>query len=136
MPGRPGYHGRVSLGLTFDKLLIIGLLVLLLVGPERLPVYARRLGEWTRRAREYLGGARERIREEMGPEFDDIDWQQLDPRRYDPRRIIREALAEPAEPTASGGESGYAERQRRLREERAAGGSGPGAPAPFDSEAT
>ncbi|MGL5860798.1 MAG: hypothetical protein ACRCY9_06050, partial [Phycicoccus sp.] len=25
-------------------------------------------------------------------DFDDVDWQALDPRRYDPRRIVREAL--------------------------------------------
>ncbi len=130
----------MSFGLTFDKLVIIGLVVLLLVGPERLPGYAKRLGEWTRRARDYLGGARDRIREEMGPEFDDIDWQQLDPRRYDPRRIIREALEEPAAPTATGGESAYAERQRRLREAKDARGAGGSADqpvaAPFDSDAT
>ncbi len=121
-------------GLTFDKLLLIGVLALLLLGPERLPGYARQLGVWARRAREYLGGARDRMREEMGPEFDDIDWRQLDPRRYDPRRIIREALLEPNEsaPTA---ESPYAKRQRELRlarEERQSGN----AAAPFDSEAT
>jgi sec-independent protein translocase protein TatB len=28
----------------------------------------------------------------MGPEFDDVEWQKLDPRQYDPRRIIRDAL--------------------------------------------
>jgi sec-independent protein translocase protein TatB len=33
----------------------------------------------------------------MGPEYDDIEWKSLDPRQYDPRRIIREALLEPSE---------------------------------------
>ena len=28
----------------------------------------------------------------MGPEFDDVDWKALDPRQYDPRRIVRDAL--------------------------------------------
>ena len=28
----------------------------------------------------------------MGPEFEDINWRQFDPRQYDPRRIVREAL--------------------------------------------
>jgi len=123
----------VSFGLTFDKLLLIAVLALLLIGPDRIPQYARRLGEWARRARDYLGGARERMREEMGPEFDDIDWKQLDPRRYDPRRIIREALTEQA-PQASARESAYAQRQRRLREQREAASTD--AEAPFDPEAT
>ena len=125
----------MSLGLTFDKLLLIAVLALLLIGPERLPGYARRLGDWARRAREYLGGARARMREEIGPEFDDIDWKQLDPRQYDPRRIIREALTEPAPSTVR--ESAYAQRQRRLREQReSAAASGTPVPAPFDPDAT
>lgn len=122
----------MSFGLTFDKLLLIGVLALLLIGPERIPQYARRLGEWARRARDYLGGARERIREEMGPEFDDIDWKQLDPRQYDPRRIIREALTD--QPQASARESAYAQRQRRLREQRESASTA--TQAPFDPDAT
>lgn len=130
----PGYSGRVSFGMTFEKLLLIGLLVLLVVGPERLPRYAAKLGEWTRRFRDYLSGAKERMREEVGPEFDDIDWKQLDPRRYDPRRIIREALQEEAAPAPR--ESAYAARQRRLREQAEAAKTAGDGPAPFDDEAT
>ena len=33
----------------------------------------------------------------MGSEFDDVDWQKLDPRQYDPRRIIKEALLDDIE---------------------------------------
>lgn len=123
----------MSFGLTFDKLLLIAVLALLLIGPERIPQYTRRLGDWARRAREYLGGARERMREEMGPEFDDIDWKQLDPRQYDPRRIIREALTDQV-PQASARESAYAQRQRRLREQRESAGSA--GQTPFDPDAT
>ena len=125
----------MSFGLTFDKLLIIAVLALLLIGPERLPTYAKRLGEWARRARDYVGGARDRMREEIGPEFDEIDWKQLDPRQYDPRRIIREALTEPTAP-ASTRESAYAQRQRRLRESKAEAAADPNAVTPFDSDAT
>ena len=39
-------------------------------------------------------GASEQVRSELGPEFDDVDWRKLDPRQYDPRRIVREALAD------------------------------------------
>ena len=129
----------MSFGLTFDKLIIIGIIALVLIGPERLPRYAEQLGVWARQLREFIGGARTRLREEVGPEFDDIDWKQLDPRQYDPRRIIREALREPVAESAAGTagavatrtaparESAYAQRQRLLRE---------GRPAPFDDEAT
>ncbi len=39
-------------------------------------------------------GAGESVRRELGPEFDDVDWAKLDPRQYDPRRIVREALSD------------------------------------------
>jgi len=136
----------VSFGLTFDKLILIAVLALILIGPERLPGYAKRLGEWARQLRDWLGGARERIRDEVGPEFDDIDWKQLDPRQYDPRRIVREALAEPLTGAAGAAgaaaatgerETAYAQRQRRIAERaQARAAQEAGAPTPFDSEAT
>jgi sec-independent protein translocase protein TatB len=43
-------------------------------------------------------GASKQVRNEMGPEFDDIDWSKLDPRQYDPRRIVREALTDVWDP--------------------------------------
>ncbi len=80
------------LGLTFDKLLIIGVIAVFVLGPERLPHYAAQFARLVRGARDMASGAKERVRGEMGPEYDEIDWKKLDPRQYDPRRIIREAL--------------------------------------------
>ena len=82
-------------GLSVEKLMIIGFLAVIIVGPQRLPVYATTLGRWAKRARLLMNDARSRLSEEIGPEFDDVDWQKLDPRQYDPRRIVREALLEP-----------------------------------------
>ncbi|MBG6239381.1 sec-independent protein translocase protein TatB [Mycetocola sp. CAN_C7] len=79
-------------GLTFEKLLIIAVIAVFLLGPERLPGYAARLAQLIRSLRDMARGAKDRMRDEMGPEFDEVDWQKLDPRQYDPRRIIREAL--------------------------------------------
>lgn len=128
-------------GLTFEKLLLIGVIAVFLLGPERLPYYAGQLGKFVRSLRDFANGAKDRMREEMGPEFDEVDWRKLDPRQYDPRRIIREALADAdpfAEPApkpvvarASVAEnSAYLERRRASRPLRA------GERAPFDSEAT
>ncbi|MBN9238441.1 MAG: Sec-independent protein translocase TatB [Micrococcales bacterium 70-64] len=120
----------MSFGLTFDKLLILGIIAVFLLGPERLPYYASQLARLVKSLRTMANGARDRMREEMGPDFDDIDWKKLDPRQYDPRRIIREALLddeEPAPVVKPARESAYAQRQRFLKE---------GRPAPFDAEAT
>ncbi|MBX3194648.1 MAG: Sec-independent protein translocase TatB [Schumannella sp.] len=91
----------MSFGLTFDKLLVIGVIALFLIGPDRLPGYAAQLARLVRSLRSMADGAKDRMRDELGPEFDDVDWRKLDPRQYDPRRIIREALLEDPAPGAA-----------------------------------
>ncbi|BDI23467.1 twin-arginine translocase TatA/TatE family subunit [Herbiconiux sp. L3-i23] len=83
-------------GLTFEKLLLIGVLAVMLLGPDRLPQAASALGRMVRSLKQFADGAKTRVRDEMGPEFDEVDWKKLDPRQYDPRRIIREALTDEA----------------------------------------
>jgi sec-independent protein translocase protein TatB len=81
-------------GLTFEKLLLVAIVAAFLLGPDKLPHYAAKLGQLVKTLRGYANGAKSRMKEEMGPEFDEVDWKKLDPRQYDPRRIIREALSE------------------------------------------
>ncbi|XNQ56144.1 Sec-independent protein translocase TatB [Agrococcus sp. 1P02AA] len=89
-------------GITLDKLLIIAILAAVLIGPERLPLLAEKLGVLVRSLRDLAGGAKDRMREEMGPEFDEVDWKKLDPRQYDPRRIVMDALKDDPAPTPAG----------------------------------
>ena len=112
-------------GLTFDKLLVIGTLAVFLLGPERLPHYAAQLAKLVKSVKTMADGAKDRMREEMGPEFDDLDWKKLDPRQYDPRRIVREALFDDGSETPVT----WAEPEKP-RQSVAEG------PAPFDAEAT
>jgi sec-independent protein translocase protein TatB len=84
---------------NFDKLFVIALIAVLLLGPTRLPVYAQKLAQLVKTVRGMADTARDRMRDEMGDEFNDVDWQKLDPRQYDPRRIIRDALLD--EPTTA-----------------------------------
>lgn len=124
------------------ELLIIVVLAVLLIGPERLPGYAAQLASLVKRGKHLLQDARARVDTELGPEFKDVDWSKLDPRQYDPRRIVREALMDDDEAPAAGSAAGGA----------VAGGTAGGAaaaaatrtsdeprvavPAPFDDEAT
>jgi sec-independent protein translocase protein TatB len=112
-------------GLTFEKLLLIGVLAVFLLGPERLPRYAAGLARLVKGIRNMASGAKDRMRNEMGDDFDDVDWRKLDPRQYDPRRIIRDALKEDAAPTAAALNTPTP--LKRIE---------PGELAPFDSEAT
>lgn len=88
----------MTFGLTFEKLLLIGLIAVLIIGPERLPRAAESFSQMVRKGGEYLRATKSRMREELGPEIDDVDWRKLDPRQYDPRRIIRDALLEEPQP--------------------------------------
>ena len=83
-------------GLTFEKLLLVGVVAVLLIGPERLPHYSSLFAKFVRNIRDMANGAKERLKEEMGDDYDPDEWKKLDPRQYDPRRIIREALIEDA----------------------------------------
>ena len=74
------------------EFLISGIIAVLVIGPRRLPEYTQKFRNFVREARRMASGARETIKEESGVDLDSIDWQKLDPRQYDPRRIIREAL--------------------------------------------
>jgi sec-independent protein translocase protein TatB len=85
------------MGLGFEKLLVIGVVALFLIGPERLPGYAAKLASFVRAARRMLDDTKAKMREELGPDFDEEEWRKLDPRQYDPRRIIRDALLEPVD---------------------------------------
>jgi sec-independent protein translocase protein TatB len=139
-------YSEFMFGLTFEKLLLIGIIAVFLLGPERLPHYAAQLARLVRSLRDMANGAKDRMRDEMGPDFDDVDWKKLDPRQYDPRRIIREALNDTDDAGAGGEkeqsatisrsgpnpEGAYLQRKRSA--ERAAGTYTE--PAPFDSEAT
>lgn len=113
------------IGISFDKLLLLGVIAVFVLGPERLPHYAAQLARLIKSLRAMADGAKDRMREELGPEFDELDWKKLDPRQYDPRRIVREALLEDspviAAPTRTSPKSQHSE---------------PGTPAPYDAEAT
>ncbi|MGF3053573.1 Sec-independent protein translocase TatB [Microbacterium sp. YY-03] len=96
----------MNFGLSADKLIVIAVIALMVVGPERLPKYAEGFARLVKRVGEYLRGAKDRVSSEMGPEFEDVDWRKLDPRQYDPRRIIREAILDEVVPSPGGGGAG------------------------------
>ncbi|WP_144718933.1 Sec-independent protein translocase TatB [Agrococcus jejuensis] len=124
------------LGLTLDKLIVIGVIAAIILGPERLPAAAERLAGLVRSVRDLANGAKDRMREEMGPEFDEVDWRKLDPRQYDPRRIVREALQDDA-PKAAAAASTVAATAAAGRARRRAAPRDPLLDgAPYDAEAT
>lgn len=131
-------------GINGTEMIILIVLALIVVGPSRMPEYAKKLGEFVKTFRRKALDARRAVREDFGDEFD-LDWQKLDPRQYDPRRIVREALAEEdGQQTQQGqqGQQGQVATQTAVtvspieRYMEQAKKRDRSKPAPFDSEAT
>ena len=110
-------------GLSAEKVLLLGLLAVLILGPDKLPHYAQQLAKWVKSARRFVASTQSQLKSELGDDVD-LDWRKLDPRQYDPRRIVREALSEPLETSA--------QQFRPLPPKPLAPGERP----PYDSEAT
>ena len=85
-------------GINGGELLILIVVAIIVVGPERMPEYAKQLREWVVGLRTMVDQGRDQLKDEVG---EDVDWSQLDPRQYDPRRIVREALNDPAPNTTA-----------------------------------
>lgn len=119
-------------------LVVVGLVVL---GPERLPGAIRWTSGVIRQARDYLSGATSQLREELGPEFDDLrqpisELQKL--RGMTPRAALTKHLLDGDESWLTGEFDGTSAKPHSApqaspaQQPRAAAGQ----PAPFDSDAT
>ena len=85
------------LDFSLDKIVVIVVIAVLVLGPAKVPEYAAKLARFVRSFRGFVDSAQSRMRDELGPEYSEIDWKKLDPRQYDPRQIIKDSLL--AEPT-------------------------------------
>lgn len=82
----------------WGEILVLVVAGLFILGPERLPSAAAWLGRATRQVREYATGARDQLRRELGPEFDELrkpleDLRGL--RDFNPRTAVRRTLFDP-----------------------------------------
>jgi sec-independent protein translocase protein TatB len=110
-------------------LVVVGLVVL---GPERLPEAIRWSANALRQARDYLGSATGQLRDEIGPEFDGLreplsELQKL--RGMTPRAALTKHLFD-------GDDSLFTGRFDEPARARPAPASPPGTSPPFDSDAT
>src|SRR5699024_6681573 len=78
-------------GLTFEKLIVITFVVAVVVGPQRLPLYATKLAAIIRVVRDAAETAKVRAQNELGITVDAAQWSRK-LQQYDPRRIIQETL--------------------------------------------
>jgi sec-independent protein translocase protein TatB len=76
------------MGIGFAEFLMIGVVALVVFGPDRLPEFARQAGRMVRQVRTMSRQARNDLRAELGPEYADFELTDLDPRRAIRKHIL------------------------------------------------
>jgi sec-independent protein translocase protein TatB len=75
------------------ELIVLAFVGLVVLGPDRVPGLARDAGRLLRTLREVATGARTQLRDELGPEFSDIDLRSLNPRTAITQALLGDDLA-------------------------------------------
>ncbi|NIK57226.1 sec-independent translocase [Kribbella shirazensis] len=74
------------------ELVVIAIVAVLVFGPDRLPEFARTAGRLLRQVRQMVTNAQNDLRNELGPEFADLELQDLNPKNF-----VRKHLLEPGD---------------------------------------
>jgi len=137
------------------EMVVIAVVGLIVLGPDKLPSLARDAARMIRTLRDLATGARTQLRDELGPEFADLDLgtlRNLNPRtalqrailgdedltQYDPRTALRKAFAddEPVARTAEPDQPVHPVQLDKPAPPPAQQPLGRGEQAPFDADAT
>lgn len=70
------------------ELMVLAVVGLIVLGPDRLPGLARDAARMIRTLRDLAQGARTQLRDELGPEFADVDLRNLNPRTALQRAVL------------------------------------------------
>jgi len=126
----------VFLDLNVTKLLVLGVIALLVFGPDRLPLMAAQAGRALRELRKLLDGAKSELQENLGPEFSQLDLADLNPRHFVRKHLVDEITGDGviagAFADVRSAVSGSATPSRALPAAMLAPGDRP----PYDTEAT
>jgi sec-independent protein translocase protein TatB len=79
-------------GIGYPELLVLALVGLIVLGPDRLPEYARDAARLLRTLRDVATGARQQLKDELGPEFADVDLRNLSPKAAVQRALLGEEV--------------------------------------------
>jgi len=125
--------------LSLTKLLVLAVIALLVFGPNELPKIAAQAGRALRDLRRIAEGAKADLKEGLGPEFQDFDFDDLNPRRFVQKHLLDEPVKTPAPVGTSGADADGAAAAAASAVNGASGARGvlqDGEDPPFDLEAT
>ncbi len=109
-------------GVGLSEIAVILLIAVLVFGPDRLPDLAKQAGSFARQAKKMATNARDELRDELGPEYADLELRDLDP-----RTIVRKHIVEAMNADEDEDDEEVPESRRELV---------PGELPPYDAEAT
>ena len=110
--------------LSLPKLLVLAVIALVIFGPSELPAIASQAGRALRDLRKIAEGAKNDLREGLGPEFAGFEIEDLNPKRFVHKHVFGDLNADP-------------EAQQPARQAAANGTPlPPGEPSPPDPDAT
>ena len=88
-------------GVGLPELAVIAFVAVLVFGPDRLPDFARQAARLVKTMRGFANQARDELREELGPEYADLDFKDLDPRTIVRKHIIEAMNEDPDGPVTA-----------------------------------
>jgi len=122
--------------LDLPKLLVLGVIALIVFGPEQLPSMAAQAGRALRELRRMAEGAKSELQQNLGPEFSQFDLNDINPRHFVRKHLVDEITGDGviagAFADVRSAVSGSATPSRALPAAMLAPGDRP----PYDTEAT
>ena len=114
--------------LSIPKLLVLAVIALVIFGPNELPKIASQAGRALRDLRRIAEGAKNDLREGLGPEFADFEIEDLNPKRFVQKHLFDDL----------NGDNGNSAGQSAAASSARANGTllAPGERAPYDPDAT
>ena len=90
--------------LSLPKLLVLAVIALVVFGPHELPKIASQAGRALRDLRKIAEGAKNDLREGLGPEFADFEIEDLNPKRFMQKHLFEDVNgdSDPRSPAAAG----------------------------------
>jgi len=134
-----------------SEFILLAVVAVILFGPEKLPEFARKAAQVLHYVRGLAGNAQEQLKTELGPEFANMDFRDLNPKEF-----VRKHLLEDVDPiiadvkddlssVTSGGRGIFADLQSSLDDAKRPGRltqpamvtvGGPAISTPWDPDAT
>jgi len=115
--------------LSIPKLLILAVIALVIFGPNELPKIAAQAGKALRDLRRIAEGAKNDLRDGLGPEFADFEIEDLNPKRFVQKHLLDDVNGDNGNSAARATATAQATRTNGTP-------LAPGERAPYDPDAT